>query len=128
MKKLRINLIIKFVVTVIVMINLSILTGCRSYPEENSWSKDKNGCLQLRSRALADSLIEKYDLKTSSKETFLKVFHTPDTTQQTDNEEVLIYYMQSDCVNGRPVKESDHCWAEFYFKHNKLNGRNFPCE
>jgi len=94
----------------------------------NGWAKDKGGCMNIRNKDLADSLITANKLMGSSKETFLKVFQFPDSTSKTKTAVILIYYFDSICENGKPASGADKCYANFYFKANTLTKTNFVCE
>ena len=102
--------------------------SCVSKRINNDWSRDKKGCLQLRNRDLANKLIKENGLMNGSADSFLKVFGKPDTVNQKDGAESLVYYMKSMCEDNKPVKDSDKCWGVFYFESRRLTSYNFPCE
>lgn len=105
-----------------------LFCSCVSKQISNDWSKDQNGCLQLRSRDLADKLVKQNGLMNDAEDNFLKVFGNPDTISQTNDAKILIYYINNMCENNHPLKDSDKCWAEFYFESGRLKSYNFPCE
>lgn len=92
------------------------------------WANDKCGCHGLRNRELAIKLIDENALKNSSREKFLGVFNRPDTVKNSEDGQMLVYYFNSHCKDGKILSESDRCYANFYFKRNKLIFTDFICE
>ena len=101
--------------------------SCKLKPNEG-WIKDKNGCQGIRNDKLAKAMIDQYDLTGDSENDFMKVFGLPDTTTEDNGVRVLTYYWGSMCENNKPVKESDKCYAQFYFKDDELSSTSFSCE
>jgi hypothetical protein len=94
----------------------------------NEWQKDKNGCLQIRNKKLAEDLLLKYNLKNKSQSDFLKVFGLANEKKTSDNQQVLIYYFDSVCNENELVKDGDKCYAEFYFENDSLKKEIYLCE
>jgi len=94
----------------------------------NDWKKDKVGCLKLRTEQLATTLIKNNQLVNATKERFLKVFGSPNETQDREGKEVLIYYFDTVCVDGKLKQAGDKCYANFYFVGNSLGYQEFICE
>lgn len=94
----------------------------------NDWQKDKNGCLKIRTKELAETLIEKYNLKNKTQSEFLNVFGIPNKKEERNNQQVLIYYFDCVCDNGELVEGGDKCYAEFYFENDSLKNEIFLCE
>ena len=94
----------------------------------NNWKKDKDGCLKLRSKKLAENLIKDYNLNNKYKSDFRKVFGKPNKIEKENNQEVYVYYFDCTCVKGNIVKGSDKCYAEFYFDNDKFKDVIFICE
>jgi hypothetical protein len=72
---------------------ISLALSCTSKKNNiiNNWEKDTCGCLHLRNKELADSLIKANSLMHSAKEDFLTVFGAPDNTENIAAEIVLVY-------------------------------------
>lgn len=96
--------------------------------QSNDWTKDYWGCLNLRNEKLAKELVKQYDLDNKSQERFLKVFGNPNEKAKKEDFEILIYYFNSICDKNKPTKDSDKCFAKFYFESNKLKLTDFECE
>lgn len=63
----------------------------------------------------------------NTEERFLKVFHAPDEEFRTQIQQVLRYYFNSKCEQGKLISTDDMCYAEFYFRDGKLAETNFEC-
>ena len=97
--------------------------------EMNDWQKDKYGCLKLRTKELAEKLIKKNNLYEKRREDFLQVFGEPNKTKQEgDKYVILIYYFDTACRDGKLQKDSDKCYANFYFSNDKLVRDVYLCE
>jgi hypothetical protein len=94
----------------------------------NEWQKDRNGCLKIRNKKLAEDLLKKHNLKNKSQSDFLKVFGLANEKKTSDNQQVLIYYFDSVCNENELVKDGDKCYAEFYFKNDSLQNEIYLCE
>jgi hypothetical protein len=94
----------------------------------SKWVRDSIGCKQLRSKGLASQLIKDNRLMNDTKEHFLEVFQAPNEKANTKDAEVLKYYFNTMCANGKLSPNSDKCYASFYFKSNKLVEMHFVCE
>jgi hypothetical protein len=92
------------------------------------WVQDSVGCKQLRSKELATQLIKDNHLMNDTKERFLEVFQAPNEKDNTKDVEILKYYFNTMCENGKLAPNSDKCYASFYFKSNKLVEMHFVCE
>jgi hypothetical protein len=103
-------------------------TKKQSINHTNDWKRDEYGCLKLRNKKLADSLIKKHNLEQETVEKFEQVFGQPNDTKVVNTQNVLIYYFDCICKENTIVKNSDKCYAEFYFKNNKLIDKIFLCE
>lgn len=73
-------------------------------------------------------MIDEYDLMGDSETDFIKVFGSPDTTTEENDMRTLIYYWGSMCENSKPTTGADKCYAQFYFKKDKLSSTDFICE
>ncbi|MEO6521201.1 MAG: hypothetical protein ABIN91_05975 [Mucilaginibacter sp.] len=116
---------------IVAMVALLLFVGCSSNKIgslDNRWSKDTCGCSRIRDTKLADKLLKDYQLMNNTKVAFLNVFGEPDTIKESDGSEVLVYYWGTVCSNNKIIKESDRCYADFYFKDDKLISNSFPCE
>ena len=100
----------------------------QSNNHKNNWKRDSKGCLKLRNKKLADSLIKKYDLEQKTIEEFKQVFGDPNDKKIMDTQNILIYYFDCICKDDVIVKDSDKCYAEFYFKNEKLVDKIYICE
>ncbi|GIV45094.1 MAG: hypothetical protein KatS3mg035_2222 [Bacteroidia bacterium] len=94
----------------------------------NDWQKDKEGCLKLRTKVLAEKLIIEHELYEKGKNDFLKIFGQPNEIRQNEKQLILIYYFDTVCQDGRIQKNGDKCYANFYFNNNKLIMREYLCE
>ncbi|GAA3978479.1 hypothetical protein [Mucilaginibacter dorajii] len=113
---------------IIVLGSILFCAACSRFPVENNWSRDKEGCLGLRNKALADSLINQYQLMGKSETIFLKVFKSPNDTEHVDDDEILVYYWGGVCEGHKLVTDGDKCYAKFYFKASGLAFVDFTCE
>lgn len=94
----------------------------------NDWQKDKDGCLKLRNEKLANKLISENNLKGSHKIAFLNIFGKANEIDNTNKEEVLIYYFDCVCNSGKLNVKGDKCYAKFHFENGKLKTEEFICE
>ena len=113
--------------TAVLIIVALLFYSCKLKPNPG-WIKDKNGCLGIRNQKLAKALIDQYDLMGDTESDFIKVFGLPDTTDNQYDKHILIYYWGGICENSKPTKEADKCYAQFYFKDEKLSSADFTCE
>ncbi len=120
-----------------------LLFGCNSHNQnskldnDNSeqksnniikWQKDKNGCLKIRSKKLAEDLLKEHYLKNKSESDFLKVFGLANEKKKSNNQRVLVYYFDSVCNETELLKDGDRCYAEFYFENDLLKNVIYLCE
>ena len=110
-----------------IILTLALLGSCKLKPNAG-WIKDKNGCLGIRNQKLATEMINQYDLMGDAETDFTKVFGQPDTTTEDNGTRTLIYYWGNICENNNPTTGSDKCYAQFYFKKDKLSSTDFICE
>lgn len=110
--------------------SISIINNSQvSKSEMNDWQKDKDGCLKLRTKELAEELIKKNNLYKKRREDFLQIFGKPNEIKQEGNKYViLIYYFDSSCIEGQLQKDSEKCYANFYFSNDKLVREVYLCE
>jgi len=94
----------------------------------NEWKKDKNGCLKIRNKKLAETLLQKYNLRNRTQSEFLKVFGVANEKKASDNQQILVYYFDSVCNENELVKGGDKCYAQFYFEKDSLKKEIFLCE
>ena len=92
------------------------------------WAQDSLGCFRFRNEKVAAKLVNDNHLMNKNKGRFLQVFHSPDTTYESNGRETLVYYWGSVCQNDKLVPNSDKCYVNFYFKSNKLIFMEVPCE
>jgi hypothetical protein len=118
----------KWIGNIIVLGAILLYAACTRFPKENSWSRDKEGCLGLRSKSLADSLISQYQLMGKSEDVFLKVFKSPNDIEHTADDEILVYYWGGVCESHKLIMNGDKCYAKFYFKAGTLASADFICE
>jgi hypothetical protein len=113
----------------IILLNFILLfAACTRFPIENNWSRDKEGCLGLRNKALADSLISQYQLMGKSEDVFLKAFKSPNDIEHTAYDEILVYYWGGVCESHKLIMDGDKCYAKFHFKAGGLASVDFTCE
>lgn len=118
----------KSVSNIILFNAILLFAACTRFPIENNWSRDKEGCLGLRNKALADSLINQYQLMGKSEDIFLKVFKSPNDTEHVDNNEILVYYWGGVCESHKLIMGGDKCYAKFHFKAGCFASVDFSCE
>lgn len=94
----------------------------------NNWIKDTQGCLKLRSRELADSLIRAHNLESKSIDEFKLVLGLPNEVEVIDKQNILIYYFDCACKDSLILENSDKCYAKFYFENGRNTSRVFICE
>jgi len=94
----------------------------------SKWVQDSVGCKQLRNKDLASRLVKDNNLMHDTKERFLEVFQAPNEKTNSEDAEILKYYFNTRCENGKLAPNSDKCYANFYFKSNKLVEIHFVCE
>lgn len=94
----------------------------------NDWQKDKNGCLKIRNKELAERLVTENALRSKTKKDFVKIFGEPNQTESEQEQFVLIYFFDCVCQDNEPIKGGDKCYARFYFKQDRLNLEEFICE
>ncbi len=91
------------------------------------WKADSLGCEKLRTKAMAESIIDSLNLENADRTEFLKVFGNPNTTSQREGAFIDGYYFDALCVNGNFIDSADYCIAEFTFEQNKTVQRNYIC-
>ena len=94
----------------------------------NDWVKDKYGCFNLRTKELADSLINKNNLYSKGEKEFIKVFGNADYTVNNGYYKDMCYYYDSNCNNCEIIKSSDKCVFIFEFKKDSLFRFYQQCE
>jgi hypothetical protein len=92
------------------------------------WQTDSLGCLKLRNKKIAETIIDSLKLENSSQLEFIKVFGVPNTERNNNDNKILIYYFDTLCQDNNIVAGSDCCYAEFTFKFDKLIRRNYICQ
>lgn len=92
------------------------------------WQSDSLGCQKLRTKQVAETIIDSLQLGGTTKvEFFLKVFGTPNTENEREGSKIIGYYFDAICREGKFIDSADYCVAEFTFKQDKLIQRNYIC-
>jgi len=86
----------------------------------NNWKIDSWGCLNLRSLDLAKELIENNLLINDSIQRFINIFGAPNEINEEKNLMALIYYSETQCINGEINTGADKCWVQFNFSNQLL--------
>lgn len=95
---------------------------------DNDWKVDSIGCAGLRNPDLAKKLININNLEHKSISNFEVVFGNPNEIRESFLEKTYVYYYSSFCKDGKLVKNSDKCYAEFYFINSNFESVSFICE
>lgn len=112
--------------TIIVNENKHINTEIEMLIEK--WQTDSLGCLKLRNKQIAETIIDSLKLENKSQSEFVKVFGIPNAETNRNDNKILIYYFDRLCRDNQIVEGSDYCFAEFTFKSDKLTQRNYICQ
>ena len=94
---------------------------------EDIWKKDSCGCLKMRTAQMADSIITNNHL--IGKDTLAFIAHMGKYNKKENNQEgfILIYYINSTCLDGAIDDNADESWIRFSFTNDgKL--KNIPEE
>jgi len=124
---------------ILILLTMCICLACNAKKKEfnikkemvevgKRWQQDVDGCLKIRSKKLAQSIIKDYNLNGKSVQYFLKIFGSANCIKYLDNKVILIYYFDSVCKENNPVKNGDKCYAKFYFENNKFYKDIYLCE
>lgn len=92
------------------------------------WQSDSLGCQKLRTKDVAETIIDSLKLNSASEVEFLKVFGKPNTENEREGSKILGYYFDAICRDGKFIDSADYCIAEFSFVQNKLIQRNYICQ
>ena len=91
------------------------------------WKRDSLGCLKLRTKEKAESIIRILKNANIHVLTMYKNFGSPNEQQIINEKLILIYYFDCVCNNGHLVMKSDKCYAKFYLKSDSLYNLLFSC-
>lgn len=94
----------------------------------DKWQSDSLGCKKMRSKELAERIIDSLNLEHATKIEFIKIFGNPNIEKKDDGIEFLCYYFNTLCEKDSIIYDSDYCFAEFSFKQNKLIRKNYICQ
>jgi hypothetical protein len=94
----------------------------------NDWKIDSIGCNGLRNPNLANKLIGENKLEGKNVNDFEIIFGKPNEIRESFLEKTYVYYYSSFCKDGKLVKNSDKCYAEFYFINSNFESVGFICE
>lgn len=121
-------------IRIFTLLSLAIFfLGCQQHKTpktyfDSNWVKDSIGCLNLRTKELATKLINSNNLLHDTKTKFLDIFKSPNKIETIRGIEILTYFMGNFCEAGKPIENTDKCYAKFYFKNNRLSDTSFSCE
>ncbi|MFB9077049.1 hypothetical protein ACFFWB_06495 [Flavobacterium procerum] len=111
---------------------ISFLISCSKDGEHkpfHKWIDDIYGCKGYRNIELAQFTISKNDMINNSSESdVVKVFGEADFIEGNLLNKQLLYLSNSNCEDGKLVKESDKCYIVFTFELNKLKSISELCE
>lgn len=98
-----------------------------SYQENEDWTKDSIGTLNLRSKELAEKIIKEHSLYRKCSSKFICVFGKPNCRETTLFTDKLIYIerMGGDFI---PNANRDTCFISFNFKMGRFVGIDESCE
>ncbi len=91
------------------------------------WKADSLGCQRLRTKIMAETMIDSLKLKNAEKMAFLEMFGSPNRKYTSGERLVLGYYFDSICINKKLIDSVDYCMAEFTFERNMLIQQNYIC-
>ncbi|WP_343636026.1 hypothetical protein [Fluviicola sp.] len=92
-----------------------------------NWRTDSLGCKKLRTKQASEIIIDSLKLENRTQTEFLRVFCNPNMIDERDGKQILSYYFDAICRDGKFIDSLDHCIAEFTFKSDRLVGSNYIC-
>jgi hypothetical protein len=108
-------------------VNANSQNAERLSKEIEMWQSDSLGCQKLRTKQIAEKIIDSLRLESTAKADFLKVFGNSNIESKRGSNIILGYYFDAICRDGKFIDSADYCIAEFTFKTDKLVSRNYIC-
>jgi len=112
---------------------LIFLISCSNAPQREMkevilWKSDSLGCEKIRTKEMAEKIIDSLKLSEVNESEFLKYFGNPNTRVNREENIVLGFYFDALCRDNKLIDSADYCIAEFTFKGKKLIQRNYVCQ